>query len=208
MYMQHKLTKYLYKLSNTDINSDKFKIYLNKVNYYYEQYGGKTSNEFKNELDIQKKKLTDVIIEKDAGKNSVAKQTALFSNFDGNLSNRDIQNLCVANYKRNYDCEDQIEKKMKEYNKNIKSISSTIVKQITNEKQIDNLTNICSDINGTAYVNQKTACCNNCGKKYIALTNDQNLAKRYVNIGNEETYWDADKTIGNICGCSSVHMSK
>lgn len=48
--MQDKLTKYLYKLSHADINSEKFKLYLDKINYYYEQYGGKTSGEFKRDL--------------------------------------------------------------------------------------------------------------------------------------------------------------
>ena len=35
-----KCQKYLYKLSNTNINDDKFSIYLTKLNYWYEQIGG------------------------------------------------------------------------------------------------------------------------------------------------------------------------
>ena len=35
-----KCQKYLYKLSNTNVNDDKFRLYLTKLNYWYEQNGG------------------------------------------------------------------------------------------------------------------------------------------------------------------------
>ena len=36
-----KCQKYLNKLSNTDVNDEKFGLYLQKLNYWYEQVGGK-----------------------------------------------------------------------------------------------------------------------------------------------------------------------
>jgi hypothetical protein len=38
--MQHKISKYLNKLSNENIQSEKFGLYLTKLNYWYQQYGG------------------------------------------------------------------------------------------------------------------------------------------------------------------------
>jgi hypothetical protein len=35
-----KCQKYLYKLSNTNIDDNKFGLYLSKLNYWYEQMGG------------------------------------------------------------------------------------------------------------------------------------------------------------------------
>lgn len=51
--MQHKISKYLNKLSNENIQSEKFGLYLTKLNYWYQQYGGaknKTENEKKDIL--------------------------------------------------------------------------------------------------------------------------------------------------------------
>ena len=39
-----KCQKYLYKLLNTNINNEKFNFYLNKLNYWHEQAGGKNKN--------------------------------------------------------------------------------------------------------------------------------------------------------------------
>ena len=36
----NKCNKYINKLANTSINSDKFQLYLNKLNYWYDQTGG------------------------------------------------------------------------------------------------------------------------------------------------------------------------
>jgi len=36
----NKLYKYLYKLSQTDVNDDKFGVYLKKLNLYYSLEGG------------------------------------------------------------------------------------------------------------------------------------------------------------------------
>jgi hypothetical protein len=35
-----KCQKYLYKLSNTNVNDEKFGLYLTKLNFWYEQIGG------------------------------------------------------------------------------------------------------------------------------------------------------------------------
>ena len=53
----YKINKYIYKLKNTDISSDEFNIYLQKLNKYYLQHGGL--------FNIKKKKpvpLNDIII--------------------------------------------------------------------------------------------------------------------------------------------------
>ena len=36
----HKCSKYLERLSNTDVNDEKFGLYLSKLNYWYQQIGG------------------------------------------------------------------------------------------------------------------------------------------------------------------------
>jgi hypothetical protein len=60
--MQHKISKYLNKLSNENIQSEKFGLYLTKLNYWYQQYGGAYDDDLQNgtEPEIIKKIKDDI----------------------------------------------------------------------------------------------------------------------------------------------------
>ena len=53
--MSEKVQKYLYKLSNIYVNDSKFGVYLTKLNYWYDQYGGgKACDEYTDEKKCNK----------------------------------------------------------------------------------------------------------------------------------------------------------
>jgi hypothetical protein len=58
---QHKIVKYLNKLSNVNIESEKFGLYLTKLNYWYQQIGSGGKDKNKNKNEDEKKKILEEI---------------------------------------------------------------------------------------------------------------------------------------------------
>lgn len=206
---QHKISKYLNKLSNENIQSEKFGLYLTKLNYWYQQYGGTYGDDLQKEAT----NLTDFIIKttsdkktSDSGLATWAKQGNIPSIVNAQYSNN-LQRPCVANGVRDYTCEDKIKSQIKQFEKKQDNIISTIENNIKDTKDINKLENSCTSIDETNFKKAKISCCNKCGKKYVDLKKDKEYTKKYTNSKEQDEYWDIDKQLGNICGCKTVHMA-